>query len=458
MRSLRLSVAALLAMGAAGGFAATAASASASSVTPVIFTGLTVTPNPISYGNSTVTVSGQLDEAVQQSDGTWAPGATLPDESVLIEYAAPGASLANPETLDTVTTDASGDFTATESLPAGGTIQVETGQNTGYGYNRASASIQTDPAPTAATLDAQPTSRVWAGTNLTFTGKATVQVNGVAQPLADAPVELYVDGGETMGSATTGADGTFTVPVKAASVGGQWTAVVTPPSGALYGQSTSNADTVNMQYNTRVVNVAYPATAEAHTPQKLTGTVQEYNGTSWVPADGLMVGVYYRTSSTGAWKSLGDAQGNPDGTFSTVTQMAPGEKQVQVRALQWADGDVYLASSGPVKTIKVYDHTIFQSANQFVSHFNGRTLLGADIVDWWGSGNTDHSWATVTGTAKVYYRPNTSAAWKYLGSAKLGQGGSFDYTYYGTLHGYFYIQYPAQGYFLASKSATLHIS
>lgn len=449
MRSLRLSLAAMLAMGAAGGFAATAASASASSVIPVIFTGVTASPNPISYGNNTVTVTGQLVEYQDQTVG-------VPDEQVSLEYNVNGV------VLDTVTTDANGDFTATVTLAAGATLRMGTAGDGTYGSALSgSFTIRTSPEAPTVTLDPQPTYRVWAGTNLTFTGRATVQVNGAAQPLAGAPVYLILNGDELMGSGTTGADGTFTFPVAAASVGGQWTAEVRPlnaPS-SLYSESTSNADTVNMQYNTRIVNVAYPATAEAHTPQKITGAVQEYNGTSWVAASGVpAVTIYYRTSSTAAWKSLGNTGVNSDGTFSTWTELAPGTKQVQTRSPQYSEGVVYLASNGPVDTIKIYDHTVFQSGSTSVDHFDGRTDIGGMVVDWWGSGNTDRSYETVTGTAKVYYRPNTSAAWKYLGSTKLGQGGSADYTYYGTLHGYFYMQYPAQGYFLASKSPTLHIS
>jgi 5-hydroxyisourate hydrolase-like protein (transthyretin family) len=445
MRSLRLSVAALLAMGAAGGFAATAASASTK--TPVMFSGVTVAPSTISYGDNTVTVTGQLVDYQDRAVG-------VPDEQVSLEYNSNGAAL------DTVTTDANGDFTATATLSEGATLRMGTDGDGTYGAAISNSfTISTSPEAPTVTLDPRP-SLVWAGNALTFTGKATVSVNGTAQPLAGVPVELYRDGEDAGVSVTTAADGTFSLPA-APTAGGQWTAEVSPTTAenlSLYGQGISNAVTVNVQHLTRIENVSLPATAEVHGAENIKETVQESDAASWIPADGVMVSLYARNSSTGAWVSVGEAQTNSAGAFTANLGLKVGTKQVQARVLQQAMGDVYKASSGPISTIKMYDQTIFRSGSESVAHFDGRTEVDGMIVDWWGSGNTDRSFETVTGTAKVYYRPNTSTAWKYLGSTKLGQGGSADYTYYGTLHGYFYIQYPAQGYFLASKSSTLHIS
>jgi hypothetical protein len=441
MRSLRLSVAALLAMGAAGGFAATAASAS--SVTPVIFTGVTASPATISYGNNTVTVTGQLVDYQDRAVG-------VPDEQVSLEYNSNGAAL------DTVTTDANGDFTATATLSKGATLRMGTDGDGTYGAAISNSfTIGTSPEAPTVTLDPRP-SLVWAGNALTFTGKATVSVNGTAQPLAGVPVELYRDGEDAGVSATTAADGTFSLPT-APTAGGQWTAEVSPTTAenlSLYGQGISNAVTVNVQHLTRIENVSLPATAEVHGAENIKGTVQESNAASWMPTDGIMVSLYYRNSSTGAWIADGKAQTNSAGAFTANLGLKIGTKQVQARVLQQTMGDVYKASSGPVSTIKMYDQTCFTGLG--ASHFDGRTLVQGRVVDFCGS--KTRTFATVTGTAKVYYRPNTSTAWKYLGSTKLGQGGSADYTYYGTLHGYFYIQYPAQGYFLASKSSTLYIS
>lgn len=445
MRPLRLSVAALLAMATAGGSAAVA---KAAQVTPITFIGVSASPSVISYGNNTVTVTGQL---VEYQDHT----VVIAGEQVSLEFDSNGV------VLDTVTTDAKGDFAATATLSEGATLRLIADSDPTYGVAESgSLTFIARPETPTVTLNRQPTYRVWAGTPLTFTGEATVSVNSVSQPLADAFVALYCDDSRLEDSSTTGADGTFTLSAQAECDGGQWTAEVQSTSyQSLYSDATSNTDAVYTQYETRVVNVAYPSTAEAHTPQKLTGVVQEYNGHTWVSGDALSVGIYYRTSSTGAWIFEGGAtQSNFSGAFTAYTVMRPGEKQVQARALKEAYGSVWLPSNGPIKTIKVYDHTFFESGTQSVNHFYGRTDLGSAVVDWWPSGRWDRSFETVTGSAKVYYRPNTAAAWRYLGSAKLGQGGFVDYTYYGTLDGYFYIEYPAQGYFLASKSVTLHIS
>lgn len=459
MRSLRLSAVALLAMGATGGFTATATAASAYTTLPVMFTGVTVSPNPISYGNTTVTIGGQLDEAVQQPGGTWVPGSPVANVPVAIQYQPPTGGVTAIETLKVVDTGSGGDFADTQTLPAGGAIIVSTSASPGHGYAGKTVYIQTSPRTPKVALNRQPKSLVWSGANLTFTGTATVSVDGAARPLAGAPVELYRNGVDMGVSAVTAANGTFGLPAANVTSGGQWTAKVSPAvpgNDSLYGAGTSNAVPVHVQYGTRIEDVSYPATAEAHRTEKLTGTVQASDGSRWIPASRLpVVTVYYRTSSTGAWIDSGNTLVGPGGTFATYTNLRPGTKQVQVRVPRQSIGDVYLASSGPVKTIKVYDETCLTGLG--VGHFDGRTLVHGFVVDHCGAGAKDATFETVTGTAKIYYRKNAKARWTYLGSARLGHGGSVDYTHAGTIVGDFLIGYPGQGYFERSSSVPLYL-
>lgn len=456
MRPFRLSVATLLAMGAMGTVGGIAAApASALTGTPVMFTGVTASPTTISYGNNTVTVTGQLDQAVPQTGGPVA-GPPVPDTAVSLEYASHGT------VLDTVTTDANGDFTTTATLPAGATLWLVTAAGTPYAdVQIGQVTIYAKQQTPVVTLNPQPASTVAAGANLTFTGKATVNVNGTVTPLPSAPVDLYLNG-TGVSATTTAADGTFTLPAADVTAGGQWTAGINSPTArsangpSLYGDSTSNADTVNVQHTTRVVNVSVPATAEAHNTETIKGTVQEADGTAWTPASSIWASIYYRNSSTGSWIWDGQVATNSNGAFSANLGLKPGTgtKQVQARVLKQTAGDTYLASNGPVDTTKVYDQTCFTGTN--VEHFDGRTIVGGRIIDWCGS--KTQTFATVSGSAQIYYRKGTSGSWTHLGSAKLGQGGTFAYTKGSTLHGYFYVTYPAQGYFRASGSAIHHLS
>lgn len=453
MRPLKLSAAALLALGTLGSLGTTAASAA--TTTPVMFTGVTATPTTISYGNNTVTVTGQLDQAIEHTGGPVA-GAPVPDAPVSLE------NVNTATVLSTVTTDANGNFTATATLPAAATLRTVTASGAPYADAQVGqVKIYAKQQTPVVTLNPQPASTVRAGTNLTFTGTATVNINGTVTPLPGATVALLLNGRTTSASeATTAADGTFSLTATNPLAGGQWTAEVEPPSGHttpdpdLYGFGTSNADTVNIQHSTRIVNFSAPATAEAHGYEKITGTAQIADGSAWLPSDQPTVTIYSRYSTTGSWSQASSVNLNSNGTFTAYLALKPGTAQVQARVAQENGGTEYLASSTPVKTITVHDQTCFTGTS--VGHFDGRTTVDGMVIDWCGSKN--QTFKTVTGYAQVYYRKGTSGSWTHLGSAKLGQGGTFAYTKYSTLHGYFYVTYPAQGYFLASASAIHHIS
>jgi len=57
----------------------------------------------------------------------------------------------------------------------------------------------------------------------------------------------------------------------------------------------------------------------------------------------------------------------------------------------------------------------------------------------------------------VYYHPRGTTTWRYLSQVSTGSGGTFSYSR-GVLHGYFVAVFPAQGYYLASKSNVAYVS
>lgn len=445
MRSFRLIVTAALAIGVAAGSAFAAVTASASVATPTEITGFAVSPTVISYGSTQVTVSGQLVEDADPSVG-------IAGQQVAVEYAPPAGS---DTTIATVVTDSAGNFTASVPLPAGGGVRAVSNGGTTYGEAASkTVSISTSPEYPVVTLNPQART-VAAGTSLTFTGKAQVTVNGTVEPLAGAPVELLENGTVIKSGATTGTDGTFSLAVKATS-GGVWQAEVDPVyagNQSLYNESASNGVTVAVASSTRIESFSVPATREAHSAFTVSGTAQRWNGTSWTAAAYVTVTVYRRVEPSTTWKLAGSTQASSSGAFKVNASVTPGHTVWQVRVPAQGSPDVYHASSSGTHNSFITDKTCFTSLA--ANHFDGRTLVSGFVIDHCG---TSRTFGIVKGSARVYYHPRGSTAWRYLGSARTGAGGSVNYTYYHVLNGYFRIVFPAQGYYLSSTSKTVYLS
>lgn len=445
MRSFNLFLTATLVGGVIAGSAVVGATASAVALTPTKVTGFTVSPTTISYSDTQVTVSGQLVEASDPSVG-------IPGQPVAVEYAPPGDK---ESPITTVSTGSGGDFTALVSLPAGGSIMAVYSGSMTYESSRSNAvSIYTDPEYPVVTLNPQAKTLVPAGTSLTFTGKAQVDVGGAPEPLAGAPVFLFHNGAEAGGLVTTKADGTFTLAGTATS-GGVWQAEVEPvysSNQSLYAASASNEVTVAVAHNTRVQSFSVPAKREAHSAFTVSGIAQQWSGTKWTGASYVLVSVYYRDGSSTVWRKAGSGQANSGGAFKINPSVVPGHTVWQVRVPAQGKADVYHASVSGTRDSFVTDETCFSGLA--ASHVNGRTQVQGFVIDHCGNRK---SFGTVKGTAKVYYHPRGTTAWRYLGSVRTGAGGSVVYTYYKTLAGYFRIVFPAQGYYLGSTSKTMHL-
>jgi hypothetical protein len=418
--------------------AATPASAAGTaSETAVI--GFAVSPATISYGDRDVTVSGQL---VENDDH----GVSLPGEQVVVE--SDGTILA------TLPTGTAGDFSGTVRLPAPTTLvafgyDAETGRLTGQASSpvRVTATI----SPTRVTLNSQSASQVWAGTTLTFTGTAQIQLtDGTWVPLPGGAVRLNNGVGET-----TASDGTFSLTTEA-NGSLYWQAELLPNSefggDAFYGYTYSNTDTMTTRYRTRLLRFHVASQMEAHHVYWTTGTAQIWNGSSWTGFFGLDVDIDYRYQGSATWHS-GMAQTSGSGYFSGPRQVGPGTVYWKAWVPYQSAGNDYASSAAIDATSRVTDQTCTAITPE---HSAGRTVLGGWVRDWCRNGQ--ETFGDVRGkTVKLYYRHGTSGTWSYLGAARTGSGGIFTLTAYRTLSGYFRAVFPAQGYYLGSTSATRHL-
>lgn len=454
MRAFRWPAALLLAGVALAASVAGASAASAATDTTLTKTQIInfkATPSLITFGNSTVTLSGQLVEHADNSVGIasepvsileWQHGTFFPD--VATATTAPDGTFSVILPPLTSPADFAAEFAGDS---ANGYLISESGE----------LQVKTDPAPVRITLNPQPKSLVWVGTRLTFTG--TVQVETPAKtwiPFADAPLIAW--GPSLRNQAITAlADGTFSFSATATASGGWQVATNADPGLSLYQTVTSNSDTVNVQFRTRILKFTAPAKAEVHGHIKATGVVQVWNGSAWVGRSWIEVAAEYRVLPSARWEEANAGSSGSQGAFTinTYGNVVPGHLQWRIVVPRQGASDVYLASGSGTHDSLVYDHTCIP--NFSADHFTAlsRTDIAGFVQDW--CGNPEWTFGTVTGTAQFYYHPRGTTKWTYLGSGKLGVSGSAVFTANRILHGYFKMVYPAHGYFLASTSKTFYL-
>ncbi|MCW2934831.1 MAG: hypothetical protein JWM19_5793 [Actinomycetia bacterium] len=345
MRFSRLPAATVLALALGGTAAALATTpALASSPTPTEITGFASSPAQISVGHTQITLSGRVVETDHTSVGV--AGAKV-DLSAVIG--------GNVEILPTVTTGADGTFTYQLPATVGGYFGASSEPGPGYAASSNLASVKVTSAgePTRITLNPQPKSLVWSGTDLTFTGKAEAEASdGQWHPLVTSPrdaddIEISVNG-VRRASAVTKADGTFTVSFPAGD-GGKWQAAVFDDWGStysLYRESSSNAVVVDAQHRTWVSSWSVAVKSAAHRTVAITGLVQGQYGTPWRGVPGLTVTYYYQDLPSTRWIKAGSARTNADDVFKSVLTAKAGHLRWHVVvARQNLSGDVYLATT-----------------------------------------------------------------------------------------------------------------
>jgi len=436
-RRLVFGASAVLLAGAALGVRVALGGQASASTTPVIITGFAATPATITYGHTTVTVSGKLVEYGRQTTG-------VPGEQVQIEF---GTS-----TAISTSTGADGSFSATVSLPKGGNMFAEFNGDTAYGYTRTgTVAIYASAAETRVTLNGLPAS-VLAGTELTFTGKAEVKVAGSWEPLPGARVELdqVTSSPLEVTSGTTGSGGRFSLPATVTALD-QYRVTLDAQAAAphsLYGSSQSNVVLIGGSYRTRIAAVSLPDTSEAHQSFTVTGVAQVWNGAAWSGYAGMPVQYYYRVQGTSTWVYAGAAQTDASGGFTGLASVQPGQLDWQIRVPASGDGNKFLPSASTTYTGWVTDQTCVTGLT-----VSRRTEVQAQVQDSCAAGQ--QSFGEVSGqVAEVYYRPRGSTTWSLLGQARTDANGFVDYTNGDALRGYFKVVFPAQGYYLGSTSQT----
>ncbi|MBO0814473.1 MAG: hypothetical protein J2P30_04890 [Actinobacteria bacterium] len=444
-RGFAFRASALVILAAAIGIPITLSGQASASVTPVTITGFAAAPvngPAITYGDTTVAVTGRLVESLSQTTG-------IPDEQIQIKL--------GTGTAGTAMTGVDGNFSTTLSLPAGGYMRAVFPGDTAQGYGAASTSVPGTLVPatkalTRVTLDAQPT-LVPAGTKLTFTGKAEVQVAGSWQPLPGARVALeQLSQSLVPAEPVTDASGAFTSPAITATEFSEWRAEVQIPAFSLYGSSLSNLDMVGVIYHTRIAAASVPATREAHQTWTISGTAQVWNGTTWI-GHWMDLSFYYQVQGTSTWVLDGGAQANASGAFSGLAVVRPGHYNWQVRVPVSTGADEFLASASGTYKNFVTDHTCVTGTS--VSHSAGRTLVHARIQDWCANGQV--TFGQVRGkVVNVYYHAPGSTPWRLIAQPHTDANGFVNYTRYSVLRGYFMVVFPAQGNYLRSASKTVY--
>lgn len=401
-----------------------------------------------------VTFTGELLEA-----GTNDP---LPNEPVQIEFRSGGVG--KFVQVATGTTGSDGRFAITTTLPSGGYALAAFAGDTGLAPGQSSPGwgihLQAAYLPSRLVLDPVPAS-VPAGTPVTFSGTMQVQLDGTWQAFSDAPVTLTMEPytsaeSNVMYTTTSGADGRFslTEPVSETS---EWRVADTlngtyredgfptytsADYGRMYGVST-----------TSVTAFSLPSQDEAHhaysSGMYATGTVERWNGTSWVGLAYGWVDFYYRPTGSTAWHKDYGAQTDASGNFRNIVGVHLGTANWQVRIRPAAD-TLTSTSTGTV-TNTISDQTHFRSAS--ISRRRSGSSINGQVTDWYSG---QRSFSSLSGrTLHLYYRARGSSTWHAYRTANTGKNGFFQFSV-AKSHGYYFkVVFPAQGAFKSCTSRTL---
>jgi hypothetical protein len=446
VRRTALAGAGVLAVSAAATPIAFIPSALAAAPTATEITGFTVSADTVTYGTQ-LTISGFLVEAGGTSAG-------IGGEQVSIdEYQGGPGAIATPAT------SSSGYFTATVTLHNGGELRALFNGDTANGYGASESSVlsvysaQPQPVPSV-TLNPQPKSTVAAGASLTFTGKATVTQDGTTYALADVPVGLVGDvGNSAVGQADTDSDGNFSVTVPA-NDGPDWQAEVLAQYGSPWDfynitNNESNTVDVNVTYKTRVLSFTVPAKVAQQSSASVTGVVQEWDGTAWTAADAPVVYGYYRILPSGKW-----IRGFTD--FAINGRFRGPEVNASLGHLRWKivvpeqddAGEIFAASSSGTHDSWIVSRT-YEDAFSTYREPTYTNILGFITTEPSNQANIFYG-QPVPGIVKFYYHPRGTTKWTYLGETRVNSLGEAGWSI-GKTSGYFEIVYPAQGNYLASS-------
>ena len=400
-----------------------------------------------------VTFTGELAEGSARTP--------VPDEPVEIQIQPPGQGGFVP--VATGTTGADGQFTITTTLPSGGYVRAafagDTGLAPAYSNPAYGVLLGVTHVPSLLVLDPVPSS-VPAGTPVTFSGTMQVQVNGTWQPFEGAPLTFTMEPYTSSQPnaryvTTTDADGRFTL-TEPESETSDWS-VSTTLNGTYWEDwfpyyARAYYGWIDGVSHTRVTGFSLPAKEEAHYAWAnglyATGTVERWNGSSWVGLAYGFVQFYYRPKGSTTWHKDGGAQTGASGYFHSLAGIHLGTANWQVRVSPAAD--TLTSTSTNTVTSAITDRTHFASA--YITRRSSWSSVSGQVTDWY---NGQVSFSSLRGlTLHLYYRPKGSTTWHYYKTGTVGSNGFFHFSE-AKSHGYYFkVVLPAQGPFLSCTSPT----
>lgn len=362
----------------------------------------------------------------------------------------------------TGTTGAGGQFAITTTLPSGGCARAMFGGDTGLAPSSSPARgtiVGVTHVPSRLVLDPVPRS-VPAGTQVTFSGTMQVQVNGTWRPFEGAPLTLtmepYTSTQPNAAYATTsGPDGRFSL-TESLSETSSWS-VDTSLDGSYW--ESWFPDYARASYNwidgvskTRVTGFSLPAKEEAHYAWAnglyATGTVERWNGISWVGLAYGSVRLCHRPKGYTRWHCDSGGQIGASGKFRIMVSIYLGATCWRARVVPAADT---LTSTSTTVTSRITDATHFASAS--IQRTSSGSLVYGRVTDW-RSGQP--SFSSLRGLKLILYdRADGTTTWHAYKTGKVQANGFFQFSV-ARSHGYqFKVVLPDQGPFLSSTSRVL---
>jgi hypothetical protein len=400
-----------------------------------------------------VTFTGELVEGRTQDP--------VPDKPVQIQIQPPGQTKYVPTA--TGTTGSDGHFTITTTLPSGGYVAAVFAGDAGFSASRSPGwtLLQAAHVPSRLVLDPVPGS-VPAGTPVTFSGTMQVQVDGAWQPFEGAPLTLTMEPDTSTQSnrtyaTTSGADGRFSLTEPVTGTSG-WSVANT--LDARYWEEWFPASTsagygwINGVSKTRVTGFSLPSHDEAHHARDkgmyATGTVERWDGTSWVGLAYGWVDFYYRPKGSTTWHRDYAAQTDAGGDFRNIVGVHLGTADWQARVRPAAD--TLAATSTGTVTNTITDQTHFRSAS--IHRTSRGSSFDGQVTDWY---NGQASFSTLSGLkVHLYYRAHSSKTWHSYRTATLGRNGVFSFSSVPKNKGYYFkVVFPTQGSYQSCTSHTL---
>jgi hypothetical protein len=226
---------------------------------------------------------------------------------------------------------------------------------------------------------------------------------------------------------------------------------------AAVGLATPNASAATaVDYKTRIIDFKAPVKAETHSSFRVSGVVQQWDGSQWQVADYPLVNLYYQVLPSTKWIKepwVAEAMQSTGGSFSfQQTEMTPlGHiRWKAVVAKQETGGEIFETSTSVTLQTWVVDHTYEEDLYSFRA--STYTNVEAYVRDQPPISSNTFAGYPVPGTARLYYHPRGTTQWTYLGSQRTDFQGFVGWTITKYRTGYFKIVFPAQGNYLGSSA------